>query len=113
MKSVPQPDTIALLGINNCLQIIETGFTERFYASHKMGPAQILLKISTRIACRETYRMILLLTPLFSHWSIPLMRIQTLLLIQVMGTCNHWSKTLQGFMVSVHTARLYFEPLKV
>jgi hypothetical protein len=25
VKSVSQPDTIALLGINNCLQIIETG----------------------------------------------------------------------------------------
>ncbi len=31
MKSLPQPDTMALLGINYCLQIIETGFAE--YAS--------------------------------------------------------------------------------
>jgi hypothetical protein len=31
------------------VQIIETGFAEWFYASHTMGPAQILLKISTRI----------------------------------------------------------------
>jgi hypothetical protein len=30
---MPQPDTIALLGINYCLQIIETGFAEWFYAS--------------------------------------------------------------------------------
>ena len=30
VKSVPQPDTIALLGINYCLQIIETGFAEQF-----------------------------------------------------------------------------------
>ncbi len=49
VKSVSQPDTIALLGINNCLQIIETG-AEWFYASHRMGPAQILLKISAIIA---------------------------------------------------------------
>jgi hypothetical protein len=72
VKSVPQPDAIALLGINYCMQIIETGFAEWFYASHTMGPAQILLKISARIASRETYRMILLSTPLFSHWLIPL-----------------------------------------
>jgi hypothetical protein len=32
------------------LQIIETGFAEWFYASHTMGPAQILLKISARLA---------------------------------------------------------------
>jgi hypothetical protein len=50
VKSVTQPDTIALLGINNCLQIIETGFAEWFYASHRTGPAQILLKISAIIA---------------------------------------------------------------
>ncbi len=50
MKSVSQPDTKALLGINYCLQIIETGFAEWFYASHRMGPTQILLKISARIA---------------------------------------------------------------
>jgi hypothetical protein len=72
VKNESQPDAIALLGINYCLQIIETWFAEWFYASHKMGPAQILLKISTRLAYRETYRMILLSTPLFSHWSIPL-----------------------------------------
>jgi hypothetical protein len=28
VKSVPQPDSVALLGINYCLQIIETGFAE-------------------------------------------------------------------------------------
>jgi hypothetical protein len=38
---VPQPDTIAFLGINYCLQIKETGFAEWFYASLRMGPAQI------------------------------------------------------------------------
>jgi hypothetical protein len=42
VKSVPQPDAIALLGINYCVQIIETGLAEWFYASHTMGPAQIL-----------------------------------------------------------------------
>ncbi len=40
MKSLPQPDTIPLLGINYCLQVIETGFAEWFYASHRMGPVQ-------------------------------------------------------------------------
>jgi hypothetical protein len=68
VKSVPQPDTIALLGINYCFQIIETGFAEWFYASHRMGPAQILLKISAIIAERETYvsNDITLNPPLFS-----------------------------------------------
>ncbi len=37
VKSMPQSDTIASLGINNCLQIIETGFAEWFYASYRMG----------------------------------------------------------------------------
>ncbi len=41
VKSVPHPDTIALLGNNNCLQITETGFAEQFYVSHRMGPALI------------------------------------------------------------------------
>ncbi len=72
VKSVSQPGTIALLGNNYSLQIIETGFAEQFYASHRMGPAPICLKISARIAERETYRMIPLKTRLFSHWSIPL-----------------------------------------
>jgi hypothetical protein len=67
-----QPDTLALLGNNYRLQIIETGFAEQFYASHRMGPAPICLKISARIAERETYRMIPLKPRLFSHWSIPL-----------------------------------------
>jgi hypothetical protein len=30
-----------LLGINYSMQIIETGFVEQFYASHRMGPAPI------------------------------------------------------------------------
>ncbi len=34
VKSESQPDTIASLGINYCLQIIETCFAEWFYASH-------------------------------------------------------------------------------
>jgi hypothetical protein len=72
VKSTSQPDTIALLGNNYNLQIIETGFAEQFYAFHRMGPAPFFLKISARIAERETYRMILLKTRLFSHWSIPL-----------------------------------------
>ncbi len=72
VKCVSQPDTIALLGNNYSLQIKETGFAEQFYASHRMGPATICLKISARIAERETYRMIPLKTCLFSHWSIPL-----------------------------------------
>jgi hypothetical protein len=63
---------VALLGNNYRLQIIETGFAEQFYASHRMGPAPICLKISARIAERETYRMIPLKTRLFSHWSIHL-----------------------------------------
>ncbi len=71
VKSESQPDTIALLGTNYSLQIIETGFAEQFYASHRMGPAPICLKISARTAERETYRMIPLKTHLFSHWSIP------------------------------------------
>ncbi len=50
LESESLPDTVALLGINYCLQIRETGFAERFYASHTMGPAQFLLKISTRLA---------------------------------------------------------------
>jgi hypothetical protein len=50
VKSESQPDAIALLGINYCLQIIETWFAEWFYASHTMGPAQILLKISASLA---------------------------------------------------------------
>jgi hypothetical protein len=33
VKSVLQPDTIALLGINSYLQITATGFAEWFYAS--------------------------------------------------------------------------------
>jgi hypothetical protein len=54
------------------LQIIETGFAELFYASHRMGLASICLKITARRAYNQTYRMIPLSTPLFSHWSIPL-----------------------------------------
>jgi hypothetical protein len=72
VKSVSQPDTLALLGTNYSLQIIKTGFAEQFYASHRMGPAPICLKISARTAERETCRMIPLKTGLFSHWSIPL-----------------------------------------
>ncbi len=47
-----QPDTIALLGNNYSLQMIETGFAEQFYASHRMGPALICLKISARIVLK-------------------------------------------------------------
>jgi hypothetical protein len=50
VKSVSQPDTIALLGNNYSLQIIETGFAEQLYASYRMGPGPICLKISARIA---------------------------------------------------------------
>jgi hypothetical protein len=39
VKSVSQSDSTALLGNNSSLQIIETGFAEQFYASHRMGPA--------------------------------------------------------------------------
>jgi hypothetical protein len=65
---------MALLGNNYKLQIIETGFAEQFYASHRTGPVPICSKISARKAERErgTYRMIPLKTRLFSHWSIPL-----------------------------------------
>ena len=79
VKSTSQPDSITLLGNNYRLQIIETGFAEQFYASHRMGPAPICLKISARIAARETYRMIPLKTRLFSHWSIPLIIILSVL----------------------------------
>ncbi len=72
-----QPDTIALLGNNYWLQIIETGFAEQFNASHRTGPAPICLKISARIAERETYRLIPVKTRLFSHWSIPLRKKHT------------------------------------
>ncbi len=71
-KSVPQPDTMPILENNYCLQIVETGFAEQFSASHRMGPAQICVKISARSAYSETYRMIPLSTRLFSHWSVPL-----------------------------------------
>jgi hypothetical protein len=64
-----QLDTLALLENNYRLQIIETGFAEQFYASHRMGPAPICLKISARIAERETYRIIPLKNRLFSNWS--------------------------------------------
>jgi hypothetical protein len=37
--------TIALSGNNYSLQIIETGFAKQFYASHRVGPASICLKI--------------------------------------------------------------------
>jgi hypothetical protein len=43
VKRVLQSDTIALLGNNYSLQIIETGFAEQFYASHRMGPPPICL----------------------------------------------------------------------
>jgi hypothetical protein len=43
-------NTIAFLGNNYSLKIIETGFVEQFYASHRMEPAPIRLKISARIA---------------------------------------------------------------
>jgi hypothetical protein len=39
-----------------------------------MGPAQNLMKISAIKASREAYRIMLLSTPLFCHWSIPLMK---------------------------------------
>ncbi len=50
VKSVSQPYTIVLLGNNYSLQIIETGFAEQFYASRRVGPASICLKISLRTA---------------------------------------------------------------
>ncbi len=46
VKSVSQPDTIALLGNIYSLQILEIGFAEQFYASHREGHASICLKIS-------------------------------------------------------------------
>jgi hypothetical protein len=59
-----------LLGNNYCFQLTETGFAEKFYASHRMGLTPICLKISA--AKSETYRMIPLSARFFSHWSIPL-----------------------------------------
>jgi hypothetical protein len=49
------------------LPLIETGFAEQFYASHRMGPAPFCLKISARTAKNETYQMIPLSTRLLSH----------------------------------------------
>jgi hypothetical protein len=46
MKSVSQPDTIALVGNNYSLQVIETGFAKQSYASRRTRPALIRLKIS-------------------------------------------------------------------
>jgi hypothetical protein len=34
-----QPDIDAVFANNYCIQIIETGFSEQFQASHRMGPA--------------------------------------------------------------------------
>jgi hypothetical protein len=69
VKSVPQPDTKALLGINSYLQTIATGFSESFYASQDGACTDSFENFR---GIKETYRMILLSTPLFSHWSIPL-----------------------------------------
>ncbi len=38
------------LGNNYCLQIIETGYAEQFYATQRMGLPSISLKITARIA---------------------------------------------------------------
>jgi hypothetical protein len=38
------------MGNNYCLQIIETGFAELFFASQRMGLASISLKITARRA---------------------------------------------------------------
>ncbi len=40
--------------------------------AHRMGSAQIFLKLSAWIAGSETYQLIPLSIHLFSHWSIPL-----------------------------------------
>ncbi len=75
VKSMSQPDTITLLGNNYRMQIIETGFTEQFLCLSQDGACTIFfLKISARIAVRETYGMIPLKTCLFSQWSIPFKR---------------------------------------
>ncbi len=50
VKSVSQPDTIALLGTNYSFQIVETEFADQFYAYHRMEPAPICLKISASTA---------------------------------------------------------------
>jgi hypothetical protein len=39
-------DAIPLFENSYCFKIIETGFAEQFYASHRMGAEQILWKIS-------------------------------------------------------------------
>jgi hypothetical protein len=83
VKSVSNPGTIALLGNNYSLQIIETGFAEQFYVSHRMGPASICLKISASTDRSKTYWKIPPTTRLISHWSIPL--------------SNKWEKYLSCF----------------
>ncbi len=54
------------LGNNNCLQIIETGFAEQFWASHRMRTEQICLKISARTAGRPIEFYTTVNPPLFS-----------------------------------------------
>ncbi len=102
VKSTSQPDIIALLGNKNRLQIVETGFAEQFYASHRMGPASICLKISARIAERETYRMIPLKTRLFSHWSMPLKYVKSAIMTQkffFLKNINMGIRKTQNFML--------------
>ncbi len=60
-------------------QLTKLYITERVMVlglpARKMGPAPICLKISARLALRETYRMLPLFTHLFSHWSILLKKL--------------------------------------
>jgi hypothetical protein len=51
-----QPDIDAVFANNYCIQIIETGFSEQFQASHRMGPAPNYLKISAWKCHIATYR---------------------------------------------------------
>jgi hypothetical protein len=57
-----------LLGNNYLFQMTETGFTEQFYASHRMGSAHIF---SMKSLNQDHDPMIPSSTHLFSHWSIP------------------------------------------
>jgi hypothetical protein len=59
---------------NYCFQIIETGFAEQFWASHRMGSAQILLKFSARKSLKRDPSNDTKFNPTLFHWSIPLKR---------------------------------------
>ncbi len=66
VKSVSQPDTVALLGNNYNLQMIETGFAEQFYASHRMGLQQLCENFRENSLKRDLSNDTTVNPPLFS-----------------------------------------------